>query len=50
MPTKQRQKAMTWWNELSWTEKGNLMEGDFKHRHPQSLTGSEIEKLWLNCA
>lgn len=50
MPTEQRQKAMTWWNELSWTEKGNLMEDDLKHRHPQSLTGSEIEKLWLNCA
>ena len=50
MPTEQRQKAMNWWNKLSLTEKGNLMEGKFKHRHPQSLTGSEIENLWLNCA
>jgi hypothetical protein len=24
MATEQRQKAMTWWNNLSWTEKGNL--------------------------
>lgn len=26
-----------------------LIEGEFKHRHPQSLTGREIEMLWLNC-
>lgn len=38
--------AIDWWNELSWTYKGNLMEGEFKHRHPQSLTGREIEIIW----
>lgn len=42
--------SMYWWNNLTWTEKGNLMDGEFKHRHPQSLTGSEIEQLWLNHA
>ena len=44
-----REKAMAWWNnKLCWTDKCLLMEGDFKHRHPQSLTGSEIEKLWFS--
>ena len=38
--------AMDWWNNLNWTDKGNLMEGEFKHRHPQSLTGREIEIIW----
>lgn len=49
MPSK-RELAMDWWNNLSWADKGNLMEGELKHRHPQSLTGREIEMLWLNCA
>lgn len=46
MPSK-IELAMDWWNNLSWTEKVNLMEGDFKYRHSQSLTGSEIEKLYI---
>lgn len=41
-----RQLSLEWWNELSWTDKGNLMEGEFKHRHPQSLTGREVEIIW----
>lgn len=49
MPSK-RELAMDWWNNLNWADKGNLMEGELKHRHPQSLTGREIEILWLNCA
>lgn len=40
-----RGKAMKWWSDLSFTEQGNLMGGDYKHRHPQSLTGREIEML-----
>ena len=44
---KLREIAMEWWNNLSFTDKGNLMEGEFKHRHPQSLTGSEIVRLYL---
>ena len=38
--------AMKWWNDMSHSEKGLYMEGEFKHRHPQSLTGREIEKLY----
>lgn len=44
-----REEAMSWWNETDWTEKGHLMEGEFKHRHPQSLTGREIQKLYEAC-
>ena len=41
--------AMAWWNhDLHWTEKGDLMIGKLKDRHPQSLTKSEIEVLWKN--
>ena len=42
-----REKALKWWNDLCWTDKGLLMEGDFKHSHPQGLINSEIEKLWI---
>lgn len=41
------EKALEWWRGLSWTDKGLLMEGDFKHSQPQYLIKSEIEKLWL---
>lgn len=41
-----REIAMDWWNKLPFTIKGILMEGEFKHRHPQSLTVSEIERLY----
>ena len=41
-----RKLAMEWWDTLRWNEKGLLMEGNFKHRHPQSLTGREIEEIW----
>lgn len=37
---------MKWWNDMSHSEKGFYMEGEFKHRHPQSLTGREIEMLF----
>ncbi len=43
---KNREEAMQWWNNLKHSEKGLYMEGDFKHRHPQSLTGREIEILY----
>ncbi|XAI97291.1 hypothetical protein [Leptolyngbya phage Lbo-JY46] len=49
-----RQKAMSWWNDLSleekfykvipWLKKQNLGASD---RHPSSLTGREIEQIWL---
>ena len=42
-----REIAMKWWNELTQPEKGYHMEGELKHRHPQSLTGSEIEQLYM---
>lgn len=46
-----RENALLWWrHDLSQTEKENLIEGKFKHRHPQSLTGSEIESLWKSSA
>jgi hypothetical protein len=41
-----REIAMEWWNDLSFTAKGNLIEAEFKHRHPQALSGSEIERLY----
>jgi len=44
-----RELAMQWWNETDWTDKGFLMEGEFKHRHPQSLTGREIQILYEAC-
>ena len=46
MKKSSRGLALEWWNELSWTNKGNLMGGEFKHRHPQSLTGREVEIVW----
>jgi hypothetical protein len=41
-----RELAMQWWNDMCWTDQGLLMEGEFKHRHPQSLTGREIQGLY----
>lgn len=41
-----RKIAMEWWNNMSHSEKGLYMDGNFKHRHPQSLTGREIEILF----
>jgi len=46
--TSKRELATHWRNDLSWSDKGLLMEGEFKHRHPQSLTGREIERLFSN--
>lgn len=44
-----RTNAMAWWNhDLHWTEKDKLMVGKLQDRYPQSLTESEIEKLWKN--
>lgn len=40
--------ANQWWENLSWTDKCNLMQGDFIYRHPQSLTNSEIESLFYS--
>ena len=35
--------SMNWWNQLSWSEKCELMKNDFFNRNPDSLTGREIE-------
>ena len=43
-----RELALKWWNDITHSEKGLYMEGDFKHRHPQSLTGIEIEHIYLS--
>ena len=41
-----KQQALKWWNTISHSEKVLYMDGVFKHRHPQSLTNSEIEQLF----
>jgi hypothetical protein len=41
-----REQAMEWWNNLCWTDKFLLMKEEFSDRHPQSLTGREIEEIW----
>lgn len=41
-----REQAMEWWNNLCWTNKGILMSGHFSERHPQFLSGREIEEIW----
>jgi hypothetical protein len=48
-----REKALTWWHKMSLEEKfyktiehNNLIVGD-KTRHPNSLTGSEIESIYI---
>jgi len=47
-----RKLAMDWWNKLSFEDKffktiqnNNLIVGD-KTRHPNTLTGREIEIIW----
>jgi hypothetical protein len=47
-----RKLAMDWWNKLSFEDKffktiqnNNLIVGD-KTRHPNTLTGREIEVIW----
>ena len=47
-----RKLAMDWWNKLSFEDKffktiqnNNLIVGD-KTRHPNTLTGREIEMIW----
>lgn len=54
METEIRRKAMFWWNGLNLenqfyaTIKNNdLINGDHT-RHPNSLTGNEIEKIYKN--
>ena len=44
---KTRAIAITWWNKLRFTDKYVLMGNEFKHRYPDSLTGFEIEKIYL---
>lgn len=46
------EKAINWWNGLSFEDKffktiqnNNLIEGD-KTRHPNTLTGREIEEIY----
>jgi len=41
-----RERAMEWWNNLCRTDKVLLMKEELSDRHPQSLTGREIEKIW----
>ena len=47
-----REKAINWWNGLSFEDKffktiqnNDLIVGD-KTRHPNTLTGREIETIW----
>lgn len=47
-----REKALNWWNKLSFEDKffktiqnNDLIAGD-KTRHPNTLTGREIETIW----
>ena len=44
-----REKALAWWNELKGTEKVVLMNKSNveAYRTSESLTGSEIEKIWV---
>jgi hypothetical protein len=49
-----REAAMSWWNEMPLEEKfykcikqNQLIMGD-KTRHPNTLTGYEIESIFLN--
>jgi len=46
MKKSSRELALEWWRELSFDKQKELMVGQFKHRHPQSLTGREVEILW----
>jgi hypothetical protein len=54
METTIRKKAMIWWNTLSLEEQfyetinaNHLITGD-KTRHPNTLTGSEIQLIYSN--
>ena len=55
MEATNRQKALEWWNSLTFEEKFyktiNWLSSenrDVTERHPDNLTGSEIEKIWRN--
>lgn len=41
-----RRRAMTWWNNLSLNVQKELTKFDHKNRHPVTLTGREIQKLF----
>ena len=49
MPTKERQEAMTWWNNLSSLRKTQICDTNThivgNVRRYESLTGSEIQEL-----
>lgn len=52
MPAFEREAALQWWDKMNLEEKfyktikhNNLIVGD-KTRHPDTLTGSEIEKIY----
>lgn len=42
-----RTMSMDYWYSLSDSDKNNLMQGDFEGRKPKSLTGREIEIIYL---
>lgn len=44
--TDQTKRVKEWWDNLSTTDRGLLMEGDFKNKHPQSLSYIDIGYLW----
>lgn len=51
-PAFEREAALQWWDKMNLEEKfyktikyNSLIVGD-KTRHPDTLTGSEIEKIW----
>ena len=53
MENKERTKAMEWWNNLPFEEKfyktiaaNSVITGDHT-RHPDTLTGREIEAVYL---
>lgn len=54
METQIRMDAMKWWNNMGLEDRfyktiknNHLIEGD-KTRHPNSLTGYEIERIYSN--
>lgn len=45
MPTKLRELAMNWWNNMDLSDQ-YLKTIKLTTRHPKTLTGSEIEKIY----
>jgi len=42
-----RQQSIAWWNKIAHGERKLYMEGYFQGRDPKSLTGREIEKIYV---